>query len=380
MKHQTLPIILAALAPALCGSADQGPTSRMYLTDPGNDALVRIDGNSVTAAPLQSGAEFAIAVDGVVRTMAWTITPGARYGLDLAFTGRTDEGVDEFLWDATTDGRFIYSVDQFTHDVVRYRKNWTGKVVLFPAPADSPFITYDPSNHSLWIAGASGLVENYSMQGDLLSRFDTGLDGVQPLALDYADDTLWCGSGDEPGVFLQFNKRGGLLQTCDYGFDDFAAGAEFDLGAVAAIKSVRVRRGDAINDDRENLEESDNQRIRIRSEDAGNGLDWAVCDLRFKAKRRELEAVDMDLVIEGHLDAPGGTCKVYAKNWRSGEFDLIESYQMSDRDARSVIIHLNPRRYLSNRNNILIRLCMITQDARGPQWKAFLDLAEMRVR
>jgi hypothetical protein len=124
--------------------------------------------------------------------------------------------------------------------VYRHNDDWSNPVQLFDAGNGTVGITYDPNNNSLWISNLlTGVIQNYSFAGDLLSSFPTGVLSGRGLAMDYADDTLWLSNGDD---LVQLSTTGSHLDTV-YGVGGLAQGLEAqfpganvpDSGATLAL-------------------------------------------------------------------------------------------------------------------------------------------------
>jgi hypothetical protein len=121
------------------------------------------------------------------------------------------------FWDGATDGVSNYSVDYFNGGVYKFDSNWGNRTLLFSTPTLYLGITYDPAGNSLWIANwDSGVLEQRSMTGALLSSFHTSLTRITCLALDPADGTLWMGSQFTIGTFYQYSRSGVALGTRVY--------------------------------------------------------------------------------------------------------------------------------------------------------------------
>jgi hypothetical protein len=151
------------------------------------------------------------------------------------------------LSDGTSDGTRNYTVDQINANVIATDLNWQNPSVLFSLPGsgrDYIGVAYDPRNNSLWISGyETDVIADYSLNGTLLSSFNTGLPispyitgayGAQALAFDPADSTLWFAySGfntlyqySTSGVFLQSGIPNGLPTYFNTGGNDAGDFAE----------------------------------------------------------------------------------------------------------------------------------------------------------
>jgi PEP-CTERM motif len=100
--------------------------------------------------------------------------------------------------------------------VVATDLNWQNPVRLFSvgmAYGVNLGTAYDPTNNSIWVAGyANGLITDYSMDGTVLSSFNSGQPYQSALAFDPADGTLWLSHLQTP-TLSQYSVAGVLLQT-----------------------------------------------------------------------------------------------------------------------------------------------------------------------
>jgi len=232
-------VCLVAIAFTGVALANPGPTSPLYLTYTfdlnGGHSIVMVQGNSITSFAEAYGApdEVPIAVAGDVRTSGNSLTTvGGQYSLAGIPTGTTYflPAIASTAYDSTTDGSHNYLVDYTYSTVYQTARDFTNPVALFTSTG--PYnvgITYDKTNNSLWIAGfgATTLVTDYSMNGTVLSSFDTGnyLNGA--LAMDPATHTLWLVDGNT-GNLEQYSTTGALLSTGPN--VGYTLGGEFDMG------------------------------------------------------------------------------------------------------------------------------------------------------
>ncbi len=216
------------------GAYGAGPLSPYYLTFDIRERIDVVQGlNIINSWPMWNyhnnnyhNVEFAIAVDTTVRTLGehGAGTWGAEYTLGGIFTGNLYLNNYGHFLDSTTDGQHNYLIDKNSGNVLQTDSSYQNPQVLFNASGFA-FITWDPTNNSLWIANWGGQVENRTLSGTLLSSFNTGIStGQTALALDHADGTLWLSEWGNQGWFRQYDKSGNLLQQV------YIAGAEFPLG------------------------------------------------------------------------------------------------------------------------------------------------------
>ena len=162
-------------------------------------------------------------------------TVGGQYSLAGVPTGTHYflPAIGSTAYDSTTDGTHNYLVDYSYSGVYQTARDFTNPVALFTS--SGPYnvgITYDKTNNSLWISGwgATTMVTDYSMNGTVLSSFDTGHYENGSLALDPATHTLWL-VDDNTGYLVQYSTAGVLLSTGPY--VGYTLGGEFDFGGGA---------------------------------------------------------------------------------------------------------------------------------------------------
>ena len=218
------------------------------------------------------------------------------------------------------------------------------------------------------------------MNGDFIRRFDTGRTHMSFLALDHKDGTLWSGDGLTSGTMFQYDRDGNELDVVEYDDLEFQYGGEFDLGAAAKIRKVRIKKGERASGDRKSLNKSDDNRMRIHSEPARQGARF-VAELTFKSGVADPQA--MDYVIDSRLDTRGGLAEVFFKNWTTGEFDEVDAYALPTEEERftgGYNLLPGPSAYVRRDGKIVMRIRMSTPGRRSAQWKAFLNVVQVRVR
>ena len=381
-------LFTAVFIGASAAATNNPPHSRLYVTLSHSNEIVRIDGDDTLVAQMHGfSLEAPLAVDGRIRTVSLEDgREGAQYDLDLNAGDRVfaHSIVDEEILDATTDGTFIYAVSVTSGDVIRFKPDWTRPEVLFTlSGASYGGITYDPSNHTLWIAEFGDRIGNYDMQGNLLSQFD--LDHISDLlisflALDHADGSLWFGDFSRPRTVLGYTKAGEHRGGAEY-FDlnpVAMLGGEFDLGAAAKIKDVKIAKGDLVRGDVKSLRRSDENRMRIRAEEIGDGL--SQIEAQFKCKTKVANPTAIDVVIDGHIDTPEALGKILLRNWRTGEWDQVEAWAPADEERRVTAYNIDATDYVNEQGKILARVCQIAFEPLNPRWRSSLNVVQVRVR
>lgn len=183
------------------GSAFAQPISDYYMTGAAGERSIIASGNSFIEIPTQNNGEKPIACRGDIRTFASTDVgnnTGGLYNLNAEFQGTTfvNTIASSNFSDATTDGVRIYAVNITTNSVVQFSMNYTHPRVLFTLPGDRlayACIAFEPTTNSLWIARFLGstTVDNFDLEGNLLSQVDVGAGFITTLARDPVDGTLW---------------------------------------------------------------------------------------------------------------------------------------------------------------------------------------------
>jgi len=234
---------LVLLTFAVVAYAGPGPTSPLYLTFNsvhGYSNIIVVQGNTIiNTFPEAYGApyEIPIAVSGDVRTTGYEypVQTGGQYTLAGTPTGTTYVlpsvlGPDG-AYDSTSDGSHNYLVDYNNGTVYQTARDFTNPVALFTVNAYNAGITYDTVNHSLWISNWYNAVAvvDYSLNGTVLSSFDTGHYSNGALAFDPADHTLWLVNSDS-GYLEQYSTGGSLLSIGPQ--VGYTHGGEFDLGGT----------------------------------------------------------------------------------------------------------------------------------------------------
>ncbi len=390
MKHQNLSIagIIAAstLATSSAWAGGQGPSRDYFLTDGFTQTIYKFRGQTVDSATAGFSDEVPIAVTGTIRTSGFfNGAMGTEYGLDLTdlgkdFTLGAPNGTQFF--DGTTDGQFLYAIEFQTGDVYRFKKNWKQGVLHFAlsgGPGAYVGITYDPSNDSFWVSRwDDDAVENYSRSGNLLDSFEAGHDRITSLALDHRTGTLWMGNDADPGVYQGFDRDGNVVDTIDYGLTDPTGGGEFDLGAVAAIRSFDVTRGEHIEGGKATLKIVDGDRMQIDSEQLPNGSERM--DLVVRLKRDVVESDSLDIMVESKISESGGQSQLFARNWNTGNFDLVDEHAISTHIKYQSAVNLVATKYVRADGIVEVRIRHDVPMPLGGTVRSQIDLVQVVVR
>ncbi len=364
----------------------EGPGCPYFLTAPDDGLLVRVKHSNSHTDPMNLPGETVIAVAGTLRTAGEAPGGmGSEYDFDLTFLGREFSlGAPEGLFsDGATDGQFFYSIDFSTGDVYRFKKNWKNGEFLWSAPGSGTWagITYDHSNDSFWIARwDNGRVENYTRDGEFLSRFNVGHDTITSLGLHFETGLLWMGDGDDPGVYEGYDREGNLVDSVDYGFTFPTMGGEFDLGAVAKIRSFNVRRGAHIEGGNGTLKVADNDRMKIDAETLPNDSQRMELEVRLRTNLDPADAERMDLVVEHKISVSGGETRLFLKNWTSGNFDVVHTEAIGTAEQFNSAENLLPSKYIRDDGLIIARIRHSVADPPAGTVRSQIDLVQVNVR
>jgi hypothetical protein len=172
--------------------------------------------------------ESALAVvEGTVRQGAvFAGFSGSEYTLSGAPTG-THYPAAPYVFDAASDGTWIYGWHVDSATLTRYDLNWKVQTNLFSLGPRYGYaymgITYDLENNTVWLGALStgslptaGYLYNYSLDGRLLGtlKLNDGSAIVTGLAYDPADGTLWAFNWGGNRL-EQYSKTGRLLSAID---------------------------------------------------------------------------------------------------------------------------------------------------------------------
>ena len=257
--------VASIFAAAASAQSFTGPASKYYLA--GNDRIYVVQGSRVVASfPMAYSnyyGEGVLAVSDTIRSRArYRSMPedlaAGEYTLSGEPTGHTyitpRLPLSAFsVYDGTTDGMYNYFPDhngglaEGSGGIYRTDYYWQNpQFVFYPQffrPPSFEFgsqgvsgIAYDATNNSLWLSSKpSSWIADYSLDGVLLSVFDTGTQGPgeynAALGVDPADHTLW----------LITNPTGLLRQ---YSLDGPTFGHLLQSGTVAGLPIQWVDSGE----------------------------------------------------------------------------------------------------------------------------------------
>lgn len=242
------PAVVVLLVILAAQTATAGPISPMYTTTGIGGPIYVVQGSAVVNSwAKHSRAETALAISGgFVRTAGSGDSAGSylgsQYTLGGTFTGIKLAHCGGCV-DSTTDGAWNYAGSRSGYgEVLRANLDWSNVDTLFAIGWENYVsgITYDPTNHSLWIIRGRGIelwLENRAMDGTLLSGFPLtamyqgAYIAYGALAMDYADHTLWLASQIGYSAYLtllQYSRSGQLLGLQSFPDVYFLAGGHME--------------------------------------------------------------------------------------------------------------------------------------------------------
>ena len=230
---------LAVLALSAMAAPALAQTGVYYMTA-GDQKVVRMmqGGASLGTFSTAIGGNdnaYGIAVSDAVRTVG-TVSGwiGGKFGLTGGYLGETytNPGFN-YIFDGTGDGTSNYLVQTGSNQVYRTLGDWSSPTLQFTTGRTYSFISYQPSNDSIWLANNAGNVDNYDMSGSYLGGFNNGQLNCG-LGFDPADSTLWM-YAQGSGVLRQYNTSGGFLQSVSYSTAENYIGGEFTVPAPGSL-------------------------------------------------------------------------------------------------------------------------------------------------
>ena len=199
-----------------------------YITDYSTNKVYMVNGHTLTSFSAYPGTnETPIAVSGgTVRLENFFLNTGHVYSLSGTQIGtNASPGLSGMkIYDATTDGTNNYFVFGNNGTVYKTGLDYSSGTALFTG-TPGVYISYDPTNNSLWLSGGTTstgqsitTISDYSMDGTLLSSFDSGSRYNYALAFDPADSTLWVANPDSNSRYnninlVQYSRTGSVVST-----------------------------------------------------------------------------------------------------------------------------------------------------------------------
>jgi len=140
--------------------------------------------------------------------------------------------------------------------------------------------------------------------------------------------------------------------------------------------------GTLISGGLDQLIDSDNDRMRLRSQFGFSALEPNVIDLRLTFETAQLAAQLMDITVESRVNVPGATARVRLRNVTTGSFVLVHQYPVGTTEAVESITDLPATSYIDQgTGEIIMRLrysAVATFSAAG--FDAFIDQTAISVQ
>ncbi|MBS1716985.1 MAG: PEP-CTERM sorting domain-containing protein [Armatimonadetes bacterium] len=245
MKRNSQTRLPMLLAVATVSSTALAQVSTMYVTDgTGSVGYTHMlqGGSEIGAYQWTGPAQIPIWVGPTVRQAYYIASggPGMEYTLGGVATGYGNNwnngGIQAY--DAASDGKNVFMVDWGSGQVKSWGLNYEGPGnVLFNASQYDLGITYDSKRNEIWTSNwITGNLEEWSMNGTLLSVTGTGGNLVGALGYDAADDSLWM-KDNSRNAMLQFSA-GTHAYLNSYGYQTYVLGGEFGTSVTPEPTSM----------------------------------------------------------------------------------------------------------------------------------------------
>ncbi|MEH6594535.1 MAG: PEP-CTERM sorting domain-containing protein [Colwellia polaris] len=221
MKNKFLKGLVTSFLLAVSGLANAGI---IYVTNGDSSRLAIADTSSGTLIDTitTSRGAYPIAVqDSIWLGHLYGSNTASEYDLNGLSTGSTSTASMFSATDGASDGTMNYAltgVFSSNAQVISANKDWTNQQSMFSISSNSGRlvgITFDSVFDSFWISSAREIFQ-YSLTGDLISKFSHSAGDGGALAYDQETDSIWMvarGSGYTNGTLVQYNKSGSVLQT-----------------------------------------------------------------------------------------------------------------------------------------------------------------------
>jgi len=302
-------IAIAAVVAGLFTVSAAAQTSELFLSDWTTTATFVVQNGQVIrqfnrSAPLEGPG---LVVTGTIKFIGQNGGQvGREYDLDGApLAGCYSNPRFQSLYDGASDGEHNWSIAHNDFDtnfaLVQGDAEWNDVSVLFVPQRRSSGVTFDARNGTLWVTntvGSSDRVQQYDLNGNLVSEFPVQIPGGYGIAWDPADDTLWIAGSFGTNDLFQYAKNGTLLQRITVpGLTTQLLSAEFGAGGprcTYTIKKSKAKGGcqecPSVGDPFRTQEECENAKdcrkkvaTRIACPRGGNG----VCKIKAKSRRCE---------------------------------------------------------------------------------------------
>jgi len=236
---------------------------------------------------------------------------------------------------------------------------------------------------------------------------DGVLDAVHA-AFGAQDFSFWKGNGD--GTFQELVRYGVGQNAYDMELGDFtgdglidaavttqtAYGSWWYAGVIlipgrdpdgsaaqpAQLSDFSVAFGRFISGDLDSIRNSDDVRLRLRSNPGFTASDPNLIDLRVGATTTMDTPASLDLTLEGRFNNPSGTVRMRLRNWSTGSFQLVHQFPLGTLELRETapgIPASNLVRSSDGRIEASLRASMLaTFSIQGFDW--FIDQVAIDVR
>ncbi len=243
--------IATVVLSALLSSAALAQTSELFLNDWSTPTTFVVQNGEVIRQFNRSANTDGpgLVVTGTMKCIGQNGSQvGQEYDLDgTPLAGRYTNPRFESLYDGASDGVHNWSVAHNDFDtnfaLVQGDADWNDVDVLFVPERRSSGVTFDARTGTLWLTnnvGSSDRIQQYDLDGNLLSEFAVSIPGGYGIAWDAADDTLWIPGAFGTSDLFQYDKGGNLLQRITVpGLTSQILGAEFGAGGTRCTYTLK---------------------------------------------------------------------------------------------------------------------------------------------
>lgn len=195
------------------------------------------------------------------------------------------------------------------------------------------------------------------------------------------DGLSWSASSQGPGTVPveELNwKNSNELMAVTHGRGIFLA----EVNLPAALIDLSFAFGTHLNGTIADLIASDNLRVRARSQPGFLASEPNIIDMRLAAVTDDLSGTEIDLVVEGRINNPGGTCKLRLRNWTNGFFNQVHQYPIGQTETTEEVLGIAAANFIRASDGAIelsMRQSVVaTFSANG--FDSFTDLVEITVR
>lgn len=180
--------------------------------------------------------------------------------------------------------------------------------------------------------GLQGTLDSVAIMGDLLFVTDesTAIDGIYGVYSFRIDQKN--GSLDEIGLFETFGTRPEKIVPWP--------GMSID-GERAELTDVTVTFGSLLSGTLDDLRESDDARLRTRSNAGFSALEPDLMRLLVGATTGFAAPNEVDITIESRLNTPNGTATVFLRNFASNQLEQVGQYPVTTMEEVETISNVS---------------------------------------